>query len=71
MSVAEVKRMRAAYYGLMSEVDHNLGRVLAWLEESGQWQNTLIILTCDHGEQLGDHYPSARLDISTRRFASQ
>ncbi|HYX02014.1 MAG TPA: sulfatase-like hydrolase/transferase, partial [Reyranella sp.] len=33
-----------------------LGRVFDYLRQSGQWDDTLIILTCDHGEQLGDHH---------------
>jgi arylsulfatase A-like enzyme len=48
--------MRATYYGLMSEIDDQLGRVFAYLEETGQWDDTLIVFTCDHGEQLGDHH---------------
>lgn len=56
MSVAEVRQMRATYYGLISECDAEIGRVLQFLRDSGQWDDTLIILTSDHGEQLGDHY---------------
>jgi arylsulfatase A-like enzyme len=56
MTEAEVAQMRATYCGLMSEIDDHLGRVFAYLKETGQWDNTLIIFTCDHGEQLGDHH---------------
>ncbi len=56
MSEQEVRVMRAAYYGLISEVDDAIGRMVAWLKESGQYENTLIVFTCDHGEQLGNHY---------------
>ena len=56
MSEAEVAQMRATYCGLMSEIDDHLGRVFAYLEETGQWDDTLIVFTCDHGEQLGDHH---------------
>jgi arylsulfatase A-like enzyme len=56
MSVAEVRQMRATYYGLISECDHHIGRVLQFLRDSGQWDDTLIVLTSDHGEMLGDHY---------------
>ena len=56
MDEAEVRQMRATYYGLMSEVDDQLGRVFKFLKETGQWDNTLIVLTSDHGEQLGDHH---------------
>ncbi len=61
MSVAEVRQMRASYYGLMSEIDFHLGRVFAFLEETGQWNDTLIVFTCDHGEQLGDHHLLGKL----------
>ena len=56
MSVAEVKQMRAAYYGLMSEVDDHIGRVFDFLKKTGQWEDTLVVFTSDHGEQLGDHH---------------
>ncbi len=56
MSEAEVAQMRATYCGLMSEIDDHLGRVFDYLKETGQWDDTLIIFTCDHGEQLGDHH---------------
>jgi arylsulfatase A-like enzyme len=45
----------AQYFGMVSEADHQLGRVLAALREAGQWDETLVIVTADHGEQLGDH----------------
>ena len=50
-----LREMRAQYYGMIGEVDHHMGRVFAKLRERGEWQNTLIIITADHGEQLGDH----------------
>ena len=56
MSEAQVAQMRATYCGLMSEIDDHLGRMFAYLEETGQWDDTLIVFTCDHGEQSGDHH---------------
>ena len=56
MTEAEIAQMRATYCGLMSEIDDHLGRVFAYLKATGQWDNTLIVFTCDHGEQLGDHH---------------
>ena len=50
-----LREMRAQYYGMISDVDHQLGRVWNALRESGQWDNTIVIVTADHGEQLGDH----------------
>jgi len=49
-------RMKASYFGLMTEVDHNLGRLFDYLKRTGQWDDTLIIFTSDHGEQIGDHW---------------
>ena len=50
-----MRRLQAQYFGMVSEADYQLGRVWDALERSGQWDNTLIIVTSDHGEQLGDH----------------
>jgi arylsulfatase A-like enzyme len=52
----KLDRMRAVYFGMMSEVDENLGRLFAHLKLEGLWDDTLIIFTSDHGEQLGDHW---------------
>jgi len=52
---AGMRRMRSQYYGMISEVDHQLGRVVTALRERGEWENTVIVITADHGEQLGDH----------------
>lgn len=49
------RRLTSSYLGLISEVDDNLGRLFAFLKERGDWDNTLIVFTSDHGEQLGDH----------------
>jgi arylsulfatase A-like enzyme len=51
-----IRQMRATYAGLITEIDDCLGRVFAWLEENGQWDDTMIVFTSDHGEQLGDHW---------------
>ena len=54
--VRKLTRLKASYFGLMSEVDANLGRLFAHLKEKGLWDNTLIVFTSDHGEQIGDHW---------------
>ncbi|MBV7394779.1 sulfatase-like hydrolase/transferase [Mameliella sediminis] len=43
----------AAYYALCSFVDAQIGRVLDALDAAGMTENTLVIYTSDHGEQLG------------------
>jgi arylsulfatase A-like enzyme len=52
----KLRRMKAVYFGLMREVDDALGRIFAFLKETGRWDDTLIIFTSDHGEQMGDHW---------------
>ncbi len=52
----KLRRMKAVYYGLMSEVDAALGRLFAFLKQTGRWDDTMIIFTSDHGEQMGDHW---------------
>ena len=60
-SEAAVKRAKASYYGLMTEVDDNLGRLFATLKSGGHWESTLIIFCSDHGEQMGDHWLTNKL----------
>jgi len=50
----DVKTLRAIYFGLASEVDHHIGRILDFLKETDQYGDTLIVITADHGEMLGD-----------------
>jgi arylsulfatase A-like enzyme len=57
----EQRQQVATYFALMNEVDDQIGRVLDWLDVSGQADDTLVLLTCDHGEQLGDHWLTQKL----------
>ena len=50
-----IRALRAQYFGMVSEVDHQLGRLWQALERLGQWEDTWIVVTSDHGEELGDH----------------
>lgn len=54
-SDAELMRFRELYYTCVTLVDKNIAKVLAALEDTGQLDNTLIILTSDHGDMLGDN----------------
>jgi arylsulfatase A-like enzyme len=51
----ELKKDIAVYYGMMSFLDQEVGRILDHLEEVGQAQDTLIVFTTDHGHFLGQH----------------
>ncbi|MEI9982282.1 MAG: alkaline phosphatase family protein [Aliidongia sp.] len=56
MTEAEITGLRRSYYGLIAEVDAEIGRVLDFLDRTSQTERTLIVFTSDHGEQLGDHH---------------
>lgn len=51
-----LREYRACYYGMITEVDDNLGRLFQALRDTSQWEDTLIIFSADHAEHLGDHY---------------
>ena len=51
----EVSRHLAAYYGMITHLDAQIGRVLAALRETGQLDNTIIVLAGDNGLALGRH----------------
>lgn len=55
-SEAEARQVKATYFGMVAEIDHQIGRLRAILEAAGQWDDTLIVLTSDHAEQMGDHH---------------
>ncbi len=50
------RQLRATYWGAMREVDDRLGELIDWLEERGALADTLVVLTSDHGDQMGDHW---------------
>lgn len=51
----ELARLRSQYFGLISAVDCEIGRLTEYLRRSGLWESTVVIISADHGEQLGDH----------------
>ena len=74
-SIDQVRLMRAKYLARVSMLDILVGRVLAALEESGQADNTWVILSSDHGEMMGDQRlvgkivffePSVRIPLIVR-----
>lgn len=44
------------YMGLIKQIDDQMGRLFAWLQQRGLMDNTMIVLTSDHGDYLGDHW---------------
>ncbi|MGV3549595.1 choline-sulfatase [Rhizobium sp.] len=54
VSEEDVRNARHAYYANVSYFDHNVGVVVKALEESGQLDNTIVVVTADHGDMLGE-----------------
>jgi len=52
---ADWRRMIANYWGLCSLVDTHVGTILQTLRDCGQWDNTIIVYTSDHGDMMGSH----------------
>ena len=53
----EVRRkVIPAYMGLIKQCDDQLGRILDYLDQSGKMADTMIVLTSDHGDYMGDHW---------------
>lgn len=52
---AEVRKNIAEYYGMISHLDHEIGRLLDALHESGEEENTIVVFTGDNGLALGQH----------------
>jgi len=50
-----VRESRRRYYGQISHIDYQLGRLFGELKTLGLYDNTATVFTADHGEHLGDH----------------
>ncbi len=65
----DVAAMRANYAGNVELIDDQIGQILATIEARGEFENTIIIFTSDHGEMNGDFgliYKSQLLDGAVR-----
>ncbi|MEO0477700.1 MAG: sulfatase-like hydrolase/transferase, partial [Planctomycetota bacterium] len=52
---SEIKKHLADFYATMEHTDTQIGRVMAALKASGEWDNTIIVYTADNGLALGSH----------------
>ena len=52
---ATLRRIQAAYYGMISRVDEQIGRILAALEAQGLADDTIVIFLSDHGDFAGQY----------------
>jgi len=53
---AQVREARQGYYGSVTHVDEQIGRILASLEKRGLLERTLVLYFSDHGDMTGDHH---------------
>ncbi|MEM7120410.1 MAG: sulfatase-like hydrolase/transferase [Pseudomonadota bacterium] len=44
------------YMGLITEIDHHVGRLVDFLRTKGLAEDTIVVVTSDHGDYLGDHW---------------
>ncbi|MFC4247325.1 sulfatase [Natribaculum luteum] len=51
----EFRLLRALYRGELAYVDEQLGRLRDALESAGEWEDTLLVVCGDHGENVGEH----------------
>ena len=74
-AVKDFENMIRAYWGTVLSVDDSVGRLVAWLKESGQFDNTIIVFMGDNGLLEGEHgmvdkrtmhEPSIRIPIIAR-----
>jgi len=60
VSERDLRETQANYWGMITELDASLGLLFKALKDAGQWDNTMIVFTADHGEYLGDHYMTGK-----------
>jgi arylsulfatase A-like enzyme len=51
----DLQRIKSYYYGMISLNDKHIGRMLESLTQLGVADRTIVVVTADHGEMLGDH----------------
>jgi arylsulfatase A-like enzyme len=56
LQVEDWQRIKATYYGMISLIDKSIGRLIEALRDRGQLEDTVVIFTADHGDNLGDHH---------------
>lgn len=60
----DLKALSAHYYGMVRAVDEQVGTLLACLEATGQLENTIIVLSANHGDNLGSHWLWNKISVN-------
>ncbi len=68
LSDAVLAELRGVYLGLVAELDRQIGRVLTALAASGELDRTLVVITADHGEMLGDGWQIGKQGFRPEAF---
>lgn len=55
MTEEAIRDVTAIYFGMITAIDHQVGRLLDALGRTGQLENTIVVFLSDHGDWLGDH----------------
>ncbi len=63
MGKEQLKDYKRAYYACITQIDYQLGLLFARMRELGLFENTWIIFTADHGDNLGDHHMGAKTNF--------
>ena len=63
VSICQWREVWAAHLGLVHLADEGIGNVLKALEATGQRENTFVLFTADHGEQLGQHAMYQKMEM--------
>ncbi|MFW6308379.1 MAG: sulfatase-like hydrolase/transferase [bacterium] len=50
------RKAMAMYYGSISHIDYQVGRIIDILKQKGMYEETMIVFTSDHGDYLGFHH---------------
>lgn len=70
-SEAEIREYIAEYYGMISNIDWNLGRILNELDRLDIANNTMVVFLSDHGDMLGQHGSYCGIKCQPHRAAMQ
>lgn len=54
LSRKHVQKARQHYFGQITHIDHQIGRLLSYMNWRGELDNTLVLFTSDHGDMMGD-----------------
>ncbi len=68
---AEIREFIAEYYGMIYNIDWNLGRILNELDRLGITDNTMVVFLSDHGDMLGQHGSFCGIKCQAYRAAMQ